>query len=80
MDNFFIFLLIFIILLGIIMFSCGFRKSVISGVGGILASSFWLIHLYYYHKNLMSFKFEFLSAISWFIFSFFVIALSLYDD
>jgi len=79
MDKFFVILTLCIFILSLFLFMFDYSKSLISGIGGIIASVFWFLHIRTMHKDIMGAKYEILSAFSWFIFSLFVIIASYYD-
>lgn len=58
---------VFIIALALIMCLTGFNLITTSAVGGMIASGFWLLHVYY--CGISKGPYEFLAAFSWFVFS-----------
>lgn len=91
MESFFIIVLVLVVFISFIMYFTGYSVSVISGTGGIISSSMWIFYLWktgalehqcpekYCNSCGASRKIEFMVAVTWLIFSIYVIMATPYD-
>ncbi len=77
MEKLFLFWTLIVVAIAIFMYYMEYNISIISGVGGIIASSFWMYYII--STGLPNKTFEFLSAFAWFVFSVLVIIVQYYE-
>lgn len=60
-------LMIAILVLALVLYACETNIVLLGAIGGVIASGFWLLHVW--KENIEKREFEFLAAFTWMIFS-----------